>query len=76
MAKPILTVGVPMLTAANRVKISEELNKRIKDYHNIIYVTCGDEVKFEVFYEKDMSEIELSELKELVVNGILEREQK
>ncbi len=71
MVKPILTVGVPMLSHEQHNEILKTLKQTINDYHIIVYNNNSvEEVKFEAFYEKDMSEIELEEIKQLVTNSI------
>lgn len=71
MVKPILTVGVPMLSHEQHEEIIKTLKKTIDDYHIIVYTNnTNGEIIFEAFYEKDMSEIELEELKQLVTDSI------
>lgn len=68
--KPILTVGIPLLSLQGYDDIYKKLKNQIKDYHIIVYNNIENKVKFEVFYEKDISEIELKELRKLVINSI------
>lgn len=70
MAKPILTIGVPLLSKELYEEIESAWKNTITDYHVIIYRANYHNIKFEVFNEKDMTDIELHELKELVNNSI------
>ena len=80
MAKPILTVGLPSGTFKETINsTSDRLNcpkKGLsKEYHILCYAqTNGEEIKFEVFYEKDFTEVQYEELKQIIINNISKKE--
>lgn len=76
-AKPIFIVGLPQVDGESR----EDLLRRMKDthdaagpgmsdYHVIIHPIQGDEMKFQVFYEKDFSETTFENLKKAILEAI------
>ena len=68
MTKPIVVVTIPSATPTDRrVQLMQELERKLYDYHVILIL---GEVQFptvEVFYEKDFTEIEYGELKQLIL---------
>lgn len=67
--KPIFTIGLTSRTSLLEVRETQTLvESRMKDdYHVLTYIQPNsEEVKFEVFYEKDFNEVKYEELKEIV----------
>jgi hypothetical protein len=71
MAKPIFTVGV-----SNRVSqeiitgMQTHIEKKMNDYHVLVYRHNKDGLKFDCYYEKDFNEVKFKELKSIVNNQI------
>ncbi len=66
-AKPILTIGLPdSMNRERSSEISENLQKKLSDYHVLVYPTKEEEIKFQTFYDKDFTEVNLEELKQLI----------
>ncbi len=78
MAKPICIVKVDMGADFGNGerpelhKLSEALERRLTDYHVFVIPLAYDQSEphepliFQVFYEKDFTEIEYAELKEII----------
>lgn len=64
--KPILTVAVPFNHADKIDSIHEALAETIKDYHIIVYIDTGDNLKFHVFYDKDADEKKVEDVTQFV----------
>ncbi len=79
MAKPICVIKVNMdadLGGGQRVnlwKIREYMLKELMDYHVFVLPNMEDEsdiFEFQVFYEKDFTEIQYEELRKLITDSI------
>ena len=67
MAKPIFIAEVPIMQTQDEIaNITKILGTKLDDYHVLIVQTNVDYFNFKVFYEKDFTEIELNDLKELI----------
>ena len=67
MAKPIFIVEAPMMqTHEEFVNTQKVLDNKLNDYHVLIVQTNVDDFNFKVFYDKDFTEINYDELKELI----------
>lgn len=70
MAKPIFTIGVPIIYVSDRHELMKTLQKdmadRYSDYYVLLYPSFKDEPVFQVFYEKDMIDINFDELKQII----------
>jgi len=72
MAKPILIIKVPRGT--NQDDILENLNGKLTDYYVLIVEHRElKNIAFQVFYEKDMTDIKFDGLKEYVTELIREQ---
>lgn len=69
MAKPIFIVRLPSETDELE-RISKNLTDSLSDYYVLTISGNYDEAKFEVFYEKDMTDIKFDELKQHLTNII------
>lgn len=71
IAKPILTVGLPKTSEARLIsEIQSELDKKLYDYHVIVYTTDSDNFKFECFFEKDFNSVKYEELSNTIINVV------
>ena len=73
MAKPILTVGVPLgipLSKNDHKHIENEMKSKCPDYNIIVYVIPHNEVAFQVFYEKDQIPIDYDGLRKLITDNM------
>lgn len=81
MAKPICIVRVNMNIffkdgRDNLNKLSNSLINRLIDYHVFVLPQADnpkkpkEDVEFQVFYEKDFTEIKYKELKEIIENSL------
>jgi len=71
MIKPILAIGIPKATKSKIIEIEENISNKIKDYHIIVYPLYNQEnIKIEVFCKKDIIDIELKDLKELILKNM------
>lgn len=78
MAKPILVVGLPVNHIQNSLEIDMYCSNvlshiKMEDYYTIVYPSRTiEEPKFQVFYEKDMIDIEFDQLQKIVTNKMKE----
>ena len=71
MAKPIFIVEAPMMqTREEFIKTQKVLENKLNDYHVLIVQTNVDDFNFKVFYDKDFTEINYDELRELIKEKI------
>ena len=70
MAKPIFIIAVPQRDAEIIPILLQELKRKMKDYHHIVYPHSKDEPEFKVFYEKDFDEVKYEELKQIVIDRL------
>jgi uncharacterized pyridoxamine 5'-phosphate oxidase family protein len=67
MAKPIFTVSIH--NSADKedvIRVEEMLMNKLPDYHVLIYLSSSDEPKFQTFYDKDFTEVNYEEMKEII----------
>ena len=69
MAKPIFIVRLPSETEELE-RISKNLTDSLSDYYVLTISGNCDKAEFDVFYEKDMTDIKFDELKEYVTKII------
>lgn len=66
-AKPIFVIKLPgHFTLDDVAKIQHHTENKMKDYHVLICRHNEDDLGFECFYNKDIKEVEIEELKEMV----------
>ncbi len=63
MAKPIFIIEIPYINSEDSDRIEHNLQKKLTDYHVLVIGTDVTEINYKVFYEKDFTEINYSELK-------------
>ena len=67
MAKPIFIVELPdYITKEDFDKIQFNLEKKLTDYHVLVTSIDVEQINYKVFYEKDFTEINYSELKNII----------
>jgi hypothetical protein len=67
MAKPIFIVELPdYITKEDFDKIQFNLETKLTDYHVLVTGTDVEQINYKVFYEKDFTEINYSELKNII----------
>lgn len=66
MAKPIFLIG-----AKNPEKLGNVIDGKITDYHVLVYPIRHNGYEFNVFYEKDFTDIKFAELKEFINQAML-----
>ena len=67
MPKPIFLVGFPESASLEDLHIAQSrLDRKIDDYHVIVYRSYSKQMEFHCFHEKDIEEIELEKLKQIV----------
>lgn len=73
--KPIFTVGLSREIGIEKIlQVTKNLELKMPDYHVLTYLHDELNTKFQVFYEKDFSEIEFEDLKSLVMKNLYELE--
>jgi hypothetical protein len=72
MPKPIFLIGVPNdIRSEEQVhNIRKAIERKIKDYHVLVYTSNTSEFDFKCFYEKDFDNVRFEELKEIVKQTI------
>lgn len=72
--KPILVITGRCFSMAEHDKIHDKLSNQMPDYHILVINGFNrDGIKTEVFNPKDIPEIELSKLKKIVMDGVLNK---
>jgi hypothetical protein len=66
MAKPIFIIEIPFTTTEDQLRDYESFGTQWDDYHILLIEKDIDEITYKVIYEKDFTEINFEELKELV----------
>lgn len=67
MAKPIFIVEAPDLqTQEDLVNTQKVLENKLNDYHVLVVQTNVNDFNFNVFYDKDFTEINYDELRKLI----------
>ena len=71
MPKPIFTIGLPSQTTREAYEeTSKEIGRRkglLEDYHVLVYINPkSEDFRFNTFYEKDLDEGKLEELKQFI----------
>ena len=66
MAKPIFILEMPNFYIEFCNDIEIKLKKQLTDYHVLVMATDVTETKYTVFYEKDFTEINYNELKNII----------
>lgn len=70
--KPIFTVGLPLSETDIISDIEHMLSKKLEDYHVLLYVSkTATEPVFECFYNKDITDIEITELQNIVYDSLV-----
>lgn len=76
-AKPIFIVGLPKVEGEDNQDLLERMRYThdaaaltMTDYHVIIHPIEGNEMKFQVFYEKDFNEVKYEELKSIILAAV------
>lgn len=71
MAKPIFIIELPDGEENQIETIKNYLEEKLNDYH-VLIVWGGkvEEIKYNVYYEKDMTDIKFEELKDIVNESI------
>lgn len=62
--KPIFIVGVPNLSQHEHQDATESLQKRMPDYHILIYASNAEQISFKAFYAKDLIEADFETFKQ------------
>lgn len=73
MAKPIFIIELPELDDyyPKIDGIREVISSKLEDYYVLVFVNpLLEEVKFQVFYEKDFNEIKFEELKQIIIEKL------
>ena len=75
MAKPIVLVSLNRHANVQHVQeVSNMISEKLTDYHVIVTLTRFlEETKFEVFYEKDFTDIKYQELKSIIEKATLNK---
>ena len=63
MAKPIFTIGINLVSQEQYEDILRALEVKLTDYHVILYIHNLKETKIQVFYDKDILEKDIDEIK-------------
>jgi hypothetical protein len=72
MAKPIFTVSIHNSATQEDVqRVEEMLINKLPDYHVLIYLSPSEEPIFKTFYDKDFTEVNYEELKEIIKKQML-----
>ena len=72
MAKPIFIVETPITQTNEEVaNMQRVLENKLNDYHVLIIQMDVDNFNFKVFYDKDFTEINYDELRELILKTYL-----
>lgn len=71
MTKPIFLVGLPQMASREQVEeVQKNLERKLKQYYPLVYLTNGSDIDFKCFFEKDFDEVKFEELKEIVRNAV------
>lgn len=70
MAKPIFLVGIIADHTEAFEQVQKAVESKLDDYHVLVHHSQTDELTFQVFYEKDFTEINYEELKQLIKESI------
>lgn len=71
MIKPIFLIGTPKGSNPKDIEqIQISLERKMSDYHILVYRTNAEEMEFKVFYEKDFNKTKFDELKRMVKDSI------
>jgi|LakMenEpi03Aug12_release.lakeMendotaPanAssembly.Ray.scaffolds.fasta_scaffold3184345_2 hypothetical protein len=72
MPKPIFLIGVTndIRNEEQVHNIRKAIQRKIKDYHVLVYTSKTSEFDFKCFYEKDFDNVRFEELKEIVKQTI------
>lgn len=69
--RPIFIVKIPLPDHPGSLsRVREQLSHKLSDYHVLVYIAPVEEVSFQAFYEKPITDIEFEELKVLVLKTI------
>ena len=69
--KPIFCVGLPYSVNHESIdSISNSFDKKMPEYHILVYLANNKEPIFNVFHEKPITDIEFEDLKELVLKTL------
>lgn len=74
MAKPILIVRIPkperFIPNSDFKEMEDLLQQKVPDYNIILIISLVEDIVFEVFYEKDYTELKFEELKQLIKDSL------
>lgn len=68
--KPIFTAGLPEKYRESSSTAEKTLQRRMPDYHVILYIHGGEEINQQVYYEKDFNNVKFDELKQILDNSL------
>lgn len=71
MAKPIAIITLPKGTPTDyAVQVLKDVEKRLHDYHVLVLTGDVSCPLFNVFYEKDITELEVGELRKMILKSL------
>lgn len=75
--KPIFIIGIPhhpFVSGDTLMKTYEDYSDRFPDYHVVMYVHPYDDFKFQCFYNKDIREADIEEMKRYIKEQVKQME--
>jgi len=71
MTKPIFLIGLPKGTNPKQVaSIQKNLERKMNDYHILIFTTNNVDIEFKAFFENNFSKVKYEELKRIVSESV------
>jgi hypothetical protein len=71
MSKPIFTLGLPgLITHEELDRTRYELERKLDDYHVLVYSHNGEDLIFQCFNDANYTEINHEELRQLIQDQI------